>query len=480
MNANIIDEFKKAISQAGISPPNIIISDGNLHHFSTGSNSNKESGWYVYHDGDIPAGAFGDFRTDTNEKWRANIGREYTVAENTANTERMNAIHNKHKAEKAKNAVATKECANEIWDAAVRVKTHTYLSNKGVKAYGIKKYRGSLVIPMLDAYGTIHSLQYIKADGNKRFLSGGRIKGCYFSIGKPDQIIYICEGYATGASIHEATGEGVVVAFNAGNLPEVAQAIRAKYPDIEIVICADDDFENEKNIGLIKAEKAASLVDGGCAIPNFGDDRPDGATDFNDLHQHHGLVAVSVSVATVAKVQAADIENESWSSPSDLLQKADPSPYPIEFLPTRIRAAVKEVLDFTQCPPALAACSAFSALSLAAQHLADIRRAECLSSPISLYILAIAESGERKSSIDSLFTKSIRDWENNEAELAKPDIKQQQAEHLTWENERDGLSQKIKAASKAQKPVDKLKNAMIELVAREPKPIRVPRLLTRI
>lgn len=478
MNASQIEQLNKAMSQAGISPPSNIIADGEIHRFSTGSDPSKKSGWYILFSGDIHAGAFGDFRKAIKKKWRADIGREYTAAEHKAYTIRMNVILQKHKAEKSKIAAAAKKSANEIWDAAEPVKRHAYLTSKAVKAYDIRKQNGILIIPMRDAYLNIHSLQRIWPDGNKRFLSDGRIKGCYFSIGKPNNIIYICEGYATGASIHEATDEAVVVAFNAGNLPEVAQAIRTKFPDIEIVICADDDYKNDKNIGIIKAKEAALLVDGSYALPIFGDDRPDGATDFNDLHQHQELDAVRASLATVAKVQASDIENQGWSSPLDLLQKSDSSPYPIKSLPNTMQAAVNEVINFVQCPPALAASSALSALSLAAQHLADISRAEGLTSPISLFILAIAESGERKSSVDSHFTKSIRDWENNEVELAEPDVKQHKAEHLTWRSECEGLSNKIKsAARKSPEQVDELRREMVEIVAREPKPILVPRLI---
>ena len=112
-----------------------------------------------------------------------------------------------------------------------------------------------------------------------------------------------------------------------------------------------------------------------------------------------------------------------WLSPLSLLHQTEPSPYPLDALPSGLGEAVREVIDFVQCPMALAACSALSTLSVSAQHLANVRRAEGLTSPVSLYTLAIAESGERKSSVDKHFTTAITAWEANQAEIAKPDVK---------------------------------------------------------
>ena len=122
---------------------------------------------------------------------------------------------------------------------------------------------GRLVVAMADADGAIWSLQTIDADGGKLFMPGGRKRGCMFTIGEPGDRIVIAEGFATGASIHEATGLCVAVAFDAGNLEPVAQAIRAKRPDAQIVIAADDDCETTtpiENPGVHFARKAAEAV----------------------------------------------------------------------------------------------------------------------------------------------------------------------------------------------------------------------------
>lgn len=466
-------QFINAIQRSGITPPHNIIADGQIHRFSSNGKPKDESGWYVFHDDGITAGSFGDWRSDFSQSWHADIGRPLTSSEQSAHKARIEAMKAQREAEDISAKADAKERANIIWNAAIDVQPHAYLDKKGVNAYGIKQSGDALVIP-LRIDGEIQSLQFINADGSKKFLTGGRIKGCYHSIGKPQDVIYICEGYATGASIREATGSAVVVAFNAGNLKAVAETLRDKFPTIKLVVCADDDASG---VGVDKANKAALEVGADVVVPDFGDKRPDGVSDFNDLHQLQGLEAVKLGVAKVARVQVAEPTNGDWVKPSELIQDSESSPYPIDALPSGLGDAVKEVLEFVQCPMALAACSALSALSLAAQHLANVRRAEGLISPVSLYTLAIAESGERKTSVDKHFTSAISTWESIQAELASADVKRYHVEHDSWSMQYDGLKQKIKETSKALKPTDGLTSQLHQLKDSEPPPVRVPRLI---
>lgn len=153
---------------------------------------------------------------------------------------------------------------------------------------------------MRDTEGRLHNLQSIAPDGTKRFMPGGRVKGCYCAIGKPSGRLVVCEGYATGATIHEDTGHAVAVAFNAGNLPPVAKALRAKFPCLSIVVAADDDWQTRDpktgelvNPGLTAATEAARAVGGLLAVPDFtGLARGEKDTDFNDLHRLAGMVEV--------------------------------------------------------------------------------------------------------------------------------------------------------------------------------------------
>src|SRR5438094_10627247 len=98
-----------------------------------------------------------------------------------------------------------------------------------------------LLIPLCDSTGQLHSLQTIDSAGEKRFMAGGAGKGHYFLIGEPQDVLRVCEGYATGATLHQATGYAVAIAFHAGNLEPVAAQLRGHFTRLRIVVCADDD-----------------------------------------------------------------------------------------------------------------------------------------------------------------------------------------------------------------------------------------------
>ncbi|WAU73102.1 primase-helicase zinc-binding domain-containing protein [Acinetobacter sp. TR11] len=153
-----------------------------------------------------------------------------------------------------------------------------YLKNKQVdKDPKIKiTHDGNLLIPAYDEHGKIWNVQTITPDGQKLFIqeSGGRTGGCFFVIGEvqPDlydaYIICIAEGYATGMSIHMATGHPVALSFVANNLPKVGAVLRQKYPNAVFVYCADDDSAKE-NTGLKYAEEAQAITGGIIVLPDF-------------------------------------------------------------------------------------------------------------------------------------------------------------------------------------------------------------------
>lgn len=289
-----ITQFRGTIAAAGLCVPKTIIPDGKLQRFSSNGKAGNLDGWYVFHDGEIPAGAFGCWRNNINEKWRADIGRPLTLAEESAYKAQMEDAKKQHKAlEAARHAQAAKD-AKAIWSSSdAATADHAYLKKKGIRPYGVRVYKGSLVVPVMRVDKFL-SLQYIHPNGTKRFMPNGRTKGGYFIIGRPDKSNTLCvaEGFATGASIHEAAGYPVAVAFHAGNLKPVAQAMRERFPAMRLVICADDDYRTDANPGMSKAKEAAKAVGDVVAVPAFGDSRPDGATDFNDLHQSQGCEAV--------------------------------------------------------------------------------------------------------------------------------------------------------------------------------------------
>jgi len=293
-----ISQFRSAIASAGLIVPEIIETDGIRHRFSSSGKRSDTAGWYVYYADGIPAGAFGCWRAGISETWRVDTGKKPTLAEEAAHKKRMAAIQKQRKEEETARHSEAATKAKEQWKAAKPAsENHLYLAKKGVKPYGTREHDGNLIIPLRIGQ-KIHSLQTIRPDGEKRFLTGGRISGCYYSIGKPgeENVMCIVEGFSTGASVHEATGHPVAVAFNAGNLEAVAKAMRESFPEMTLLLCADDDYRTEGNPGITKAAEAASAINSIIAIPDFGDDRPDGATDFNDLHQSHGLKAVHACI----------------------------------------------------------------------------------------------------------------------------------------------------------------------------------------
>lgn len=303
----------------------------------------------------------------------------------------------------------TAEQAIALWERAQPIDTHPYLEAKGIKASGARLYRGPLVIdgmrcdgalivPIRNAAGQLRSLQFMGPDGTKRYLPGGEKSACYHSIGKPGELIYICEGFATGASIHEATGQAVVVSFDAGNLLPVATIMRDKFPDARLVLAADNDQWTPGNPGVRKAREAAEAVNGRLAIPEFTD--PEGEpTDFNDLARQMGHEAVREALALAAAIlpapaeDAAEPQDEPNQPPLDETSPAEgvlavlavpqaplsgiswPTPRPIQapllpvkafdpdaLLPECLREWVMDEADRKPCPPDFIAAAVITAL----------------------------------------------------------------------------------------------------------------------
>lgn len=293
-----VQQFRDALSRRGIIPPGDLLADGNIHRCDADGRNGKGDAAYLLHVDGVPSGGFQNWRDGLGwEIWCANIGRTLSPVEVVAQRELIEASKRLAEAEAEKRRANARDKADSIWGRSEPAcDDHPYLIAKGVRAYGLRQYNGALVVPVRED-GELHSLQFIDADGGKRFLTGGKVNGCYHSIGKPGDTICVVEGYATGASVHEATGHAVAVAFDAGRLLAVAKAMRAKFPEAQLILCADDDHKTEGNPGLSRATEAAFAVGGLVAVPEFGDDRPESATDLNDLHRLGGLEAVERAIA---------------------------------------------------------------------------------------------------------------------------------------------------------------------------------------
>jgi putative DNA primase/helicase len=380
--SEVLDRFRAALIARDIVPPETIIADGRLHRCNAAGARGRGDAAYLLHLDGLPAGGMENWRDGLGwQAWRLDLGRTLSAAEREALRLRAQAASVQRREEAARCHERARQRAARIWAGAQPAPAdHPYLARKGVQAHGLRVYRGALVVPARDAAGVLHGLQFIGASGTKRFLKGARVQGLYCLVGSPGDegrgephvaardVVCVVEGYATGASVHEATGHTVAVAFHAGNLAAVARAIRDRHHQAGIVVCADDDRDTPGNPGLAHSRQAALAVGGLVAIPDFGPDRPASATDFNDLHRHRGLSAVltAVRAAGVPAVgmtgaeDQADCSATDWSDPEPLTEPLDPLPYPVDALPPLLRDAVREARAFVQAPMALVAYSARS------------------------------------------------------------------------------------------------------------------------
>ncbi len=258
--------------------------DGAIHRFRVPEDKpGSLNGWYVLYLDGIASGAFGSWKAGGASTW---CSREPVDAREAAQIrERVELARRQREAEQRQRHERAVAKANHLWRNARRASPdHPYLVAKGVRSYGLRQRGAELLVPLyLD--GRLVNLQRIAPDGGKRFLFGGRIKGTYSPLGiiQPGAVLCICEGWATGASLHQHGGYAVAAAMNAGNLMPAAMGLRSRYPAQPIVVAGDDDRLTEGNPGRAAANAAAAAVGGEVAFPDWPDNAPESLTDFNDL-----------------------------------------------------------------------------------------------------------------------------------------------------------------------------------------------------
>lgn len=290
-----IDDFRTAILDAGLGDPGPIEPDGEVHRFRTEDDKpGAKSGWYSLHLDGLPAGIFGSWKLGEVRTW-CSVSRDRQTPAQRADIRRLVEQVKAQRATETRDRQAEAARRARIqWDSASPADPgHPYLAAKQIGAHGIRQQGVALLVPVYVG-GTLASLQTIYGDGTKRFLPGGRIAGGSFLIDdatrRPE--ILIAEGFATAATLHEETGAGVYVAFNAGNLLGVARQVRALHPGGTIILCADNDAWTDGNPGLTKARAAAIEIGGKLLVPDFsGMDLSSRPTDFNDLYRLRRQVA---------------------------------------------------------------------------------------------------------------------------------------------------------------------------------------------
>lgn len=339
MSEELIQQFIDDMRSAGIGPamPSVIRADNQRRDYQLDSDpKNLKKGFYKLKvDGNFGVGFYGDYRQGDYKSWTSKVPGKYTAQQREEWRKRIEA----EKAQEAAERLAMhQEKAREAQDFLLFLEpaiNHPYLTAKGIKPYSALISGENLIIPMGDAI-QVWNYQSIDPSGkNKLFVTKARKQGTWHEI-PGDDIICIVEGFATGCSVREATGHTVICAMDAGNLPAIAPAVRAKYPDNKIIFCADNDRFTSGNQGITKATIAANLINGLICYPQFPDNAEKKHTDYNDLHELSGILSVKNSIqqaskphveeapaAGVNEVSSVDIRDSQASGGGDLTINPD-------------------------------------------------------------------------------------------------------------------------------------------------------------
>jgi phage/plasmid primase-like uncharacterized protein len=309
--------------------PKSITPDGKTRRFSTNGTGDDAGYVRAVNIGGTPTVFFGCYRQGVHKEFTGDAGRRLTAAERKAQEEKRRAVQAEIDAEDAKRHARAAAKAREIWASVPWAgDNHPYLEAKQIDGAGLGLRKGfasdELVVPIMDVTtDEIISLQFINETpytngGNKKYLRGGRTTGGVFRIGQfaGAKTILVCEGPATGLSLHKASSLPVVCAMCCGNLKAVATALRKRYPDARLLIVADNDTKTKGNPGVTKAREAAKAAGATLAIP---DSIAGSAADANDIHVVLGLDALADWLegelgAVAAQLQAAPITPERWEA----------------------------------------------------------------------------------------------------------------------------------------------------------------------
>lgn len=365
---------------------------------------------------------------------------------------------------------------------------HPYLQRKGVPAFGTLFYRGSLVIagmrcdgaiaiPLQNSSGKLQTIQFIAPNGNKRFLAGCPKKGAFHVIGDATEIVVIAEGFATSGSIHQATGYQTIVAVDTGNLKPVAETVREQHPHHTIVIAADDDTHIVGNPGRSKAEEAARSISGFLAVPDFGSDRPDGATDFNDLAQLRGQDAVKKCIGGSHRVLATfPASDHAWPEITPPTADDTSEPFPIDTLPTVLRDAAMEIAKFTKTDVASAAVVGLSVAATAIGKGAKVQEKPGLLHNPAMFFIVPMDSGERKTPVFQNMTYPLEQWAKAQEEHHVREVARAHAENTVIDGLLGSMKRRALKASREEREI--LVSRMAEEASKRKEIPASPRLFT--
>jgi putative DNA primase/helicase len=277
-----------AMRSAGLEPPDEIRMDGKIHRFRSGtkgSPGHDKPGWYLIFGDGIPAGRFGCWRSGVEVTFRADVGRRLTVEEEMAHTRRLSEAKTLRDAELARKHEVASDTVEKIWvNGGAANPDHPYLKRKGIGLHGARVTGdGRLMIPLYGEDGKISSIQYIDNDGGKLYHPGGQTGGKFWMLGTMDDpgTLFIAEGFATAATIHETTGRPCAVSYSASNLVPVTGIMREMYGQSQdIVVVADNDVSG---VGIRYAEQSSAKFGARVVMPPILGDANDYAQAGHDL-----------------------------------------------------------------------------------------------------------------------------------------------------------------------------------------------------
>jgi len=321
----IILEFIDHMISSGHGPSreSDIIGDNHRRNYKcVDDKPNKKTCFYKLDiKGDFGYGYFGSYKTDEYFSFCSKSSKVYSREER--NAFRMKA-EKEQEEERTKREETHKQRARETREFLFFLEPcneHPYLKKKGLPSgFGALHSGENLIIPMSD-FDETWNYQRIKPDGEKLYFPDARKSGTWFYIPGDQETIYICEGFATGASVHMATDCAVLVAFDVGNIESVYKKVHEKYPDARFIFAADNDHEKKNNAGLLKAKQLKIKCGLDYRIPKFKNGT--GLSDFNDLYVTEGLAAVRECLENSKHVTEQDKDEEEKVSAS-----VEPSPNP--------------------------------------------------------------------------------------------------------------------------------------------------------
>ena len=256
----------------------------------------QTAGWcspFYGDNGTLLAATFGTHRDEgNNHQWKSSGFTSLSDEERVEVEQRIQTRRLEQEVERAENQTRSRQNLMSILESCSPISEHPYLNAKGINGHGaLEGANDELYIPLSDIDGNLITAQRIQPDGTKRLWSGCGKKSAMLKIVGDSRVMLIAEGYATAATLFDATGYTSIMAIDAGNLIHVARDVQQAYPNTVVVICGDNDQFGEKNTGLEKCQQIKAQLRIPFVLPQFTElaTKP---TDFNDLAHLAGVEEV--------------------------------------------------------------------------------------------------------------------------------------------------------------------------------------------